>query len=269
MGRAARSPKRRRSPTTACRPVEWHSRSLAGPQGGRAADGPALVRLPRCQLIGHFPPAQPGSPGSTCSAVPAVQRRCHVGERRTSPLLVGFTPAPRKGVTTPLLVGIDAVTELVVRELVKPASTPPTTTRSTMSVTSSNGRRPFGEPGCVAAEQAEAARLVERRRRHAGVHAQEVGDHLVVGAGRGDRRGVGDQRQQVGPRRRRDGELDADGRVRSLRHACDQRVERGGGELRVVLWIAATPQVLEAGADDQFVEQRVAHALYLNPVAVP
>ena len=51
---------------TACRSFEWHSRSLAGPQGGRAADGPALVRLPRCQLIGHFPPAQPGSPGSTC-----------------------------------------------------------------------------------------------------------------------------------------------------------------------------------------------------------
>ena len=140
------------------------------------------------------------------------------------------------------------------------ASTPPATSRSAMSVTSSNSRRPFGKPAGSPPSSPRRFADAGGVGGNAGVQPQQIGDRPggVPGRRSAARRCTTGSRSSARRRRNRDGP-----RGQRVDDARQRRIEEEGRELAVVLRLVHAEAVLEAGADQQLVDQRIAHALHL------
>ena len=210
--RGRRAAGRRSSTSSSSAGTNGSARAATAPAAAAQVERSSATRDHRVSLVGRGQPRRgarrgwPGlDPGSVdravaavaaglaridVAAVAAVLGRRDVGER-----------APRRGVSSMLT---PSPSRLFGKTLKPSTSTPPTTTRSTMSVTSSSGRRPLGKPAGSPPSRPRRLALGERRRRHADVEPQQIGDRAGLGARGRDRRRVGDERQEIGARRRRD-----------------------------------------------------------------
>ena len=145
-------------------------------------------------------------------------------------------------------------------------STPPTATRSVMSTTSSNRRRPFGKPPRSPCDATEPARRLERRRRHARVQAHEVGDRARRRRRRRDRRPV----LTSGNRsvRATSGNVERAGTARRRAPRSPARSScrgRSSANCESFFGCSTAERVLRSRADHELVDERIAEALDLAP----
>src|SRR6516225_5315716 len=127
-----------------------------------------------------------------------------------------------------------------------------------------DGTAAVRESGNVAGEESEALLVRHWSRGNSSVQSKEVCDRtcIIRSAPGADRSRVHDQGKQVGSRRRRYGNVQ-DRRVQ----VCEQRIEEEVCELLVILRIRDAEQILRSSSDDQFVDQGVALAVHLPPLA--
>ena len=141
----------------------------------------------------------------------------------------------------------------------------PIATRSSMSTTSSPGRRPFGKPALSPPMTPSRFCACARRRRDRRVEAQllrhdDVG-RLVEPADAGEERGNEVGAREVGRR------LHARTAEQDLQQRRQRRVGDVVGELAVVLRFAGVELVLVLEPDHQFVDQRRAQPRDLHVAA--
>src|SRR5215467_1384422 len=119
------------------------------------------------------------------------------------------------------------------------------------------------EASIVPRQEPQALLTAGSRGRNASIQSKQIGDRARVlrPASWTDRSLVLDQREQVGARR--GCHWDAKG----PKEMSQKRIEEEVSELAIVLRVIHAEAVFRPGADDQFVDQRVAFALYLLPRA--
>src|SRR5215467_15917246 len=119
------------------------------------------------------------------------------------------------------------------------------------------------EASVIAHQEPQALLTTGSRGRNASIQSKQIGNRACVlrPASWTNRSRVLDQRQQVGAWRGWYGD------AKGSEEMSQKWIEEEVSELAVVLWVIHAETVFRPGADDQFVDQRVALALYLAPRA--